>query len=270
MRWVVVFVVLPFFAYCQASYNAASPERADFYLASFHQVSNEPVKADPRFNKLIARYASRSNSTDELKSIFSRTHHVFLKHFKPFSTFGEIFTKGNYNCLTATALYGIILQEAGYAYKIIETNYHIFLLVETTNSQALIETTDELFGFVTNKAEIELRLEEYRSEANKSTAQHTYTTALFNTVTLHNLIGLLHFNEAVKSINNSDYLNAIDHLAYSTAYYGTTRSQEFAAIVLHELAASNLQYSVKKQYVQKLRNVQSKTNLVAQAGQLKL
>lgn len=270
MRWVVVFVILPFFAYSQAPNGTQPIGIADFYLNSFHEVSQEPVTTDGKLDKLITRFAARPNSLDQLKSIFSRTHSTFLKHFKPFATFGEIFTKGDYNCLTATALYGLILQETGYTYKIIETNYHIFLLVDTKSGQALIETTDELFGFVTDEDEIQKRLEQYKSEGNRSNAQYQYSTALFNTVTLYNLIGLLHFNQAVKCVNNSDYSKAVDHLASSVAYYGSSRSHEFAAVVLNEIAASNLKHAVKEQYVRKIRTVQSKASLVGAVSQLKL
>ncbi|NJM25665.1 MAG: hypothetical protein HC859_09415, partial [Bacteroidia bacterium] len=111
--------------------------------------ASELQKATPRF-KTESRF---------LRYLFYKVHRTFLKQYRLSEPFNGLFNSGSYNCVSGTALYAFFLDQLGYAVRICETRYHIFLLTYLSDSTSvLFEATDPLDGFVENQALIEQRI----------------------------------------------------------------------------------------------------------------
>lgn len=106
----------------------------------------------------------------------------------------------------------MVLEEFGYDFKIIETNYHIFLSVETDKGPVLLESTDRYNGIVTDPIQIEQRISTYRnnelfinpSSSQSDKAHYKYDLNLYHVVVTVSTPGLLYFNQAVTAYNSKN------------------------------------------------------------------
>src|SRR5882672_8837405 len=94
-------------------------------------------RAENQFNHFVEKLQRRKTASDIgfLKTVFHQTEKTFLKTYVPYSEFSEVFNTGNYDCLTATSLFAHLLDQLNFTYRIVETNYHIFLLVKTSKGE---------------------------------------------------------------------------------------------------------------------------------------
>jgi hypothetical protein len=139
-------------------------------------------------------------------------------------------------------------------YKIIETNYHIFILAQTSEGEVLLETTDPLGGFVSNESAIEAKITAYQSNALPSESTKTayrFSSSLYNEVSLDQLVGLLHYNLAVDAYNHGEITNSVGHLEQASQFYYSKRTKEFS-----ELLLLKVQRTVQKDKQQVIARIQ--------------
>lgn len=194
---------------------------------------------------LVEKLDAKTKKSDRqfLKNVFNLTHRQLLKEYDQYAGFGEIFKDGRYDCLTATALYSVILKELGYNHRIIETNYHIFLLVDTENGQILMESTDPLDGFVYQPERIENRIVQYKLDQEKAIEDernYSFSYTLFDEVTPVELTGLLYYNQCVKAFNAQQWSKATQLLKASKAYYNSPRTAEMESLLIQVVASVEL------------------------------
>ncbi len=198
------------------------------------------VRAGQEFAQHIQRLGQiklRSKSDVHfVGQLFQRTHRKFLTTFNTSATLAQTVHSGIYNCLTATAIYAMLLEHFEFNYKVIETNYHIFLIVETSKGDVLLETTDGRNGCVTGKENISRQIESYKNGSVVTASQHkiyfTYTQPIYNELTISNLEGLLHFNLAVQAYNQGELKISVEELERSYQTYSSERSEDFSSILL--------------------------------------
>jgi hypothetical protein len=194
-----------------------------------------------------------------LKSIFKTTHARFLKSYSQYADLGDIFKSGRFDCLTATAFLSVILDELHFEHTIIETNYHIFILVNTESGQVMLETTDRLFGFVEDPSEIEKRIGSYRQNkivtSSNDKMYYHYSFDLFHEVSQNQLAGLLYFNQAIKAYNNGDLLACASLLEKSKKIYESPRVEELAIVLVKSVLESNLSADVKNRVIHQYKNI---------------
>lgn len=245
-----------------------SPDRNSlaYYLTLYSQ-SNGTLA--PSFEGLIEfvtklekkRSAFRSEKAF-LQHVFIKTHQRFLGRYEPYASFDALIREGRYNCLTATALYSVLLHHFTIDHKIIETNYHIFLMVNTIQGTVLLESTDFENGFVDNTVLIKKRLETYKkntAEPDPAAGHHyEYSFSLLDPVSPTGLLGLLHYNHAIKAYNEQDYAVAIAHLHHAFLLHRSERMEEFARVMLVTITHSKLHDAQKAQYTQKIQAIQNK------------
>jgi hypothetical protein len=144
-----------------------------------------------------------------------------------------------------------MLDAFGFKYKIIETNYHIFLIVETDQQEILIESTDRGNGFVTNDQLIKERLNRYQENRMQMSSSpgkylYQYDLDLYQEVTPQQLSGLLYFNQAVVAFNENDLPTCAQKLKKAIRIYNSPRIAEFAVILVNKIADSELGDEEKK------------------------
>lgn len=168
---------------------------------------------DARINELVNDLNKHHYRTDirKLNALFFKTHNRFLYQYDQYAGI-EGLIKGHYDCLTATSLFADILSRTGYKYKIIETNYHIFIMVSTSDGDILLETTDRVNGFISDEKRMNKIIDSYKKKFN-----------IFMTVDADQLPGLLYFNQAVKAFNAEKWDECSEKL--SAAAMNTTSPQ---------------------------------------------
>ncbi len=182
-------------------------------------------------------------STDEafLRHVFYKIHRVYLKKYKPYQSFEKLFEKGEYGCLTGTALYALILEELGYQIEIRETNYHVFLLVKAGNKQFLIESTDPLYGFLADEKAIAKRLNEIslKNTLAEKTEKYEFKCRINRTIRLEELIGLQYYNVATQYYNRGHFELALHFLHKSRQTYQSERQKEFFGLIVSQTSSAN-------------------------------
>lgn len=226
--------------------------------------SDQVPQEESLLQNFISEFKDQSQRDDvtRLRKVFYQTQRHFLKKYVPYSSFNETVRSGRYDCLTATSLLSIVLGDLGFDYQIVETNYHIFLLVKTTKGEVLLETTDRYDGFVKNEKQIQDRIGKYRSNNGLPDANaYHYHFELYRPVNAQQLPGLLYYNQAVKAFNQGQLEACSDLLAAAQSIYDTPRIEELGSILAKAVANSNLDEAVKKQIIKRFAG--RKTSILA-------
>jgi len=274
MRGVAVLLFfLPILVQAQGDRIAFYPtSKLSQYAHLFQQPDNVQSSFDlEQYAESIEEKKFSKNEKQFLSFLFRKTHQRLLLSFKEYASFGDLLDKGEYNCLTGTMLYALLLDHFGFKYTIIETNYHIFLIAQTASGNILIEATDPANGFVDEASEITKRISSYREnliqQNHSAKYYYHFTFELYNTVTLDEMMGLLYYNRSVKAFNEKQLGDAVQNLDKAFALYQSPRIDEFSKILLLSVSESDLRDEVKVSYVRKLQQIRKKkTDFVAHAA----
>jgi hypothetical protein len=217
-------------------------DQLDWYLGT-GTIQNK-AQINDQISNLVTKLNAKSKKSDRqfLMGVFNLAHRQFLKEYHQYSSFNNIFEGGQYDCVTATALYSLLLTELGYEHKIVETKYHIFILVESPAGQFLMESTDPINGFEYQKERINNRIAQYLADDELSTGQLNTLekVATINTVTPDQLTGLLYYNQCVKNFNDNELGVANRLLSKAKQFYDSPRMQEMEKILRNRIALSDI------------------------------
>ncbi|MEO1051484.1 MAG: hypothetical protein AAFX87_12715 [Bacteroidota bacterium] len=241
----------------QLAYNmlVASDERTTPILAAQWQMELKGFTNE--MQKKLHKYSSDKRA---LKSLFYKIHRKYLKRYSPFSTFHETIKSGKYDCLSATALYAYLLDELDYNYSVVETNYHIYLIIELEDEQILIETTDPLNGFVDDQTEVLKRMTAYaggketgpsaNARAPKNALNYEFSVDVERRIGLPELAALQYYNASVQSFNQQEYMQALVDIEKAVMLYGSDRIVEMFGLILNTTLSSNLVEKEDKEHLQ--------------------
>jgi hypothetical protein len=248
--------------------NASSINKTRYYLNLFSKTDTNAIstnKIELFISKLEQRRSSFHSDHEFLRYLFTKTHQKILKNYVEYCAFNELMN-GTYNCLTGTALYAVLLDHFNFNFKIIETNYHIFLIANTTQGDILFESTDPLNGFVDTERKIEQRINTFlakdvNNESNK--VSFRYTFYLYNEVTMEQLQGLLYYNFSIDSYNKRDFIASINFLDKASLYYKSKRIEVFSKIILLTIEQGRIDNNEKEICLQKINSLRQKMPVVA-------
>jgi len=234
--------------------------RLDELLATTGAKELSVMKAEASIDQLIRPFLSSPLSDQKLlRTAFHRMHTSLLKKYEPLAEFNKIFESGAYDCLTATALFSHVLDRLNFSYEIIETNYHIFLIVQTSRGEVLLETTDRWGGFVTGRGTIAKRTGDYRSNvlavSNDSEKKYEYSFKLYQAISPQKLTGLLYFNQAVKAYNHREWVSCAKLLERSYTLYDSPRCNELGSLLIRTLVENSVEEITKDSCLVHLKNL---------------
>lgn len=256
MRGKVLVIILSVFI--TASGFSQSLSRLDELMATSPLLQTRNVNTDVQnfFETLHHKKEKMKNEEAFLRYAFRESSRKFFKTYKAYSQFPELFENGNYDCLTATSFLSVVLDEFEFTYEAVETNYHIFLMIETKQGRILLESTDLVNGLVTDELLIEARLKRYHENvlatAEEGKYYYQYSHNLYQSVKSNQLIGLLYFNQAIVAFNELRYKECVVALKETLRKYNTPRIAELAELVLKAVATSELPDAEKKSLIRSL------------------
>jgi len=271
MKLLVAIFFVPILAAAQPEPSRESRDlKAQKYLDAYFTANGSNSDDYNRFfffvHQLSDKKLSSRSQGQFLSKVFLKIHRRFLKSYRQDASFTQLLTNGTYNCLTATALYGLVLDYLGFEYQTIETNYHIFILVESENGKVLFESTDAYHGFITDSGEIESRINAYKQNSFASSGgkkYFRYRNALFNPVNLDQMTGLIHYNLAVEAYNREDYVTTVSHFEKACKHYNSDRTEEFSKLILYTIQ-EKADPQVKQALIDRIRAMGNhKSNVVA-------
>lgn len=239
---------------------------SEYYLTTF--LSTDPQASSSAsfesfLKKLEKKKLSIKKEKDFVRYVFSKTHQSYLKNYTQYASFGQLFTDGSYNCLTGTALYATLLTHFQIPFEVIETNYHIFLTVETKQGKILLEATDPADGFVETSLDVEKRIASYKQNtliaSNSKSSYYQFNFNLFKSVSMHELSGLLYYNRAVDFFNHRKLNESIQSLVLANERYHSPRIDEFSTILLQAIQQSKCTDEAKEKLLSVIYPISQKS-----------
>jgi hypothetical protein len=144
-----------------------------------------------------------------LKRIFYKTQSTFLHQYEQYAPFSALATSNKeYDCVTGTALYAIILEYFNFDYSIIELDFHAYILVHLSGRDILMESTNPSRGFVVERDEIDNLRERYRLESTEINQRGILDKEVERKINVRELAGLHFYNQAVSEFNQGQYITA--------------------------------------------------------------
>jgi hypothetical protein len=183
------------------------------------------VNAIQRINECVNKLKQETISKSEIKKvkfIYDYVHKQFLKVYKLQNSFADIFTKGEYNCVSASALYAVIFTKLNIPFNIIEAPQHVYLITYPETLKILIETTSPEKGyyqfndnFINQyvKSLLNSKLIS-KSEFENNTANQLFDKYYFISkgLTLKELVSLQYSNYAIYNLEEKKYSEAINEI----------------------------------------------------------
>ncbi|MGI9541743.1 MAG: hypothetical protein ACR2MX_00710 [Cyclobacteriaceae bacterium] len=168
-------------------------------------------------DKLRIRSTKYKDQSQFLRYLFYKVHQKYLSHYRPQSSFTDLLATKEYDCLTGTALYAMILDALDVDHKIVETEFHIFLLVQGKESEILFETTDPLSGFIRDARQVKETITRFsQPTAQNEEAYYQFSFNIYNHIDLRQLAGLHYYNQAVSFYNQQKMELALINLEPSS------------------------------------------------------
>lgn len=221
-----------------------------------HVLSSPNANFLTEFSDFICSVKAINKSTDIalLKSLSHHAHRTYLKKYLAYAQVDDIFSKGNYDCLSGTYFFCVALDQLGFRYKIIQTNYHIFLMVQTSAGDVLLESTDREHGIVTDLRAIEEKLLLYRNSSSESSNLYLSGVDLFGEVTPVQLPGLIYFNKAVEAFKAKRLSDCCNLLEQAWKIYDNPRISYFVPILLKSISGSSESQDEKDRMIAVLKS----------------
>ncbi len=197
--------------------------------ATSSRIASQVNELNTFVEQLRRKQAKYRSEKRFLSYFFWKVHRQFLKNYRSHTTLYQLLEQGEYDCVTGTALYALLLHALDIPYQVHEFPYHVYLTVTTSKGETvMIESTDPQHGLVTNPREQAQRQQHY-SQTDKATDQETYQYqfAIQEQIGLTELAGLSYFNEAVEYYNQKEFQQAAYLLRKAHRLYDSPRMDAF-------------------------------------------
>ncbi len=211
--------------------NNPSADPFDLLLAIDANCSKEEISLQIQdyADELVRSGIQQKNIKKQVKTIYSGVHSKFLKKYNINAFFPDIFKSGEYNCVTATALYAILLERTGIDYSIKVAPEHAYLVADPEGIEAKIETTlpargvlvfDEKFqrDFVDFLVESKMiSQEEFQSTPVPELFESYYTSD--KTINLKELAAIQYYNRGIFQFGEQKFAASCQNLEKAASIY---------------------------------------------------
>ncbi len=203
-------------------------------LLNLHQQKFEGEKYTPK----AARY------------LFKKVHKTFLKRYLAYRSDTHFFARGEYDCVSGSAMMALAFQQAGYQVEIHETPFHVYLILHLTSSQRImLESTNAFSGFITDSDLISELQKQYTFDNKQE--KHPSHPSFNRIISLRELLGLQIYNQGIACFNKQQFAKAKDLFQYALSFY-----QEDRIKAIHQLS-SDLMTNPTHQVVEQLKQQQN-------------
>lgn len=179
---------------------------------------NETVLAIEQLsNKLRAAQIQRKKPLKAVKLLHETIHEDVLRKYDIDAQFTDLFKDGRYNCVTAVALYALLLEDLELPYELRELPNHVYLVYAPATAAITVETTDGAAGVYEADAASYGR---FLTDLNKATPleiQGKSTEEMYQEymadhekgIDLRGLASDLYFNAAIQAADHEDLESAL-------------------------------------------------------------
>ncbi len=221
----------------EQSYLMSSSEPIQLFQALHAEEDLNTERFDKLLNKLDTK-AKRKNYTEWfLGEVFYKAHQYLLKNYTKHSSFNQLIESGDYDCVSGSALYALLLERYGFSYDIIETDFHVFVLVNDQDKTYVLESTEPRAGFIKDQKEVKAYIASFKPRvspkrnimselAGLSDASEKGKT-IYSSISLRELAGLQYYNDAIHHFNQGKADTAEKQLIKAKQIYPSERIMAF-------------------------------------------
>ncbi len=214
----------------------------------FKAVHAQKNLSDEKWFDLVAeldhKHEKKGKSLSFLRNMFEKTHRTLFKKYEQHSTFNAMLTEGKFDCVSGSAALGMLLERYGFDFDVIETDYHVFIIVNFEGDKIIFESTLPVGGMMTSKSQVVAYLESYKPTVN---AQF-YTLnqrlgdpnmvladkSIFRKVSLKELAGLQYYNDAIAHFNEQYFSKASLQLNKALVLYPSPRIEGLKSLAIEQ------------------------------------
>lgn len=221
--------------------NDANASRFELFMISDPACSEQKtVDAKKQFDAFITELKAskilRQSEEKLIRALHKKVHERFLTRYRALVEFNEIFVSGEYNCVSSTALFALVLEALEIPYYVQEQPGHVLIMAYPNTSNITVEMTTVKNAFVIpprkdiNQAIRNLlELQLVTPKQVKSLGDVAVYDLFFNVrskITIDQLIGIQFFNHAITSINSSnETVNALSEICKAERFYDVYRTK---------------------------------------------
>lgn len=226
-----------------------------YFTALDAQSLSEDTKWIELVRELEGKAAKNPDQLSLIRTIFQKSHQRLFKKYEQHSSFNKMLAEGKYDCVSGSAVLGMLLDRFGFSYDIIETDYHVFIQVMVAGKPVILESTLPVGGMITAPSEVEKYLTSYLPKNEKAPLNFNQRLAgtepplaensIFRKVKLIELAGLQYYNDAIVLFNNQDYGQAVHQLSKAYLLYPADRIEGLRELSI-DLAYKTFGYDLRK------------------------
>lgn len=197
------------------------------------EVKNVRSRIDGVTSSLMSSGIDKRKPDKKIKAVYDLVHASLLKKYQLENRFYEVFMTGNYNCVTATAVYAFAFENLQIPYEIKEEPTHVYLLAYPNSNNILVETTAPMFGFLNFDPKFKERfvtnLKAQKligsSEMDSKTIDELFNTYYFRNekIDLKKLVGIHYMNDALFKADHQDSKAAYHQAQKAYWFYPSER-----------------------------------------------
>lgn len=195
-------------------------------------------------HELDKKKAKTKNELNLLRHIFQKSHKSLLKDYVKHSTFNEMLKDGKFDCVSGSATLGMLLDRYSYDYNIVETDYHVFIVVNVKDKNIILESTLPIGGMITSPSDVQAYLESYKTVEFAQLSSLTERLgnpeldlsdhAIFRKVSLTQLAGLQYYNDAITHFNEQSFGLASKQLSKAMLLYDSDRIKNLRELAIEQ------------------------------------
>jgi len=209
-------------------------------------VSQKDFETHKKWNRLINKLERRSAYDQEyfLEYLFYTSHQKMLKNYNKGTTINELLSGGDYDCVSGSIMYSVLLNYFNISHRIIETDYHVFIIAELEEKEYIYESTDAQAGFISDPQKVAQFKAEFLPMgqvntlmSNEKVGELQYgnpnSRTIYKQISLRQLVALQYFNQGLIAINNQDLKLASQRLQQALNLYDSERINTVFNIIAH-------------------------------------
>lgn len=193
-------------------------------------------------NKLDQKSFRRARDEKKVELIYEFVNEKVLGRYQEKILFPHLFVNGTFNCLTASAYYGFLMDSLGIEYDFRETYQHVHPVAFPENLQIKIETTDPVAGIEYYDTRLKRQFVNYLIETSIISEEDLNASSveeLFNryflppaSIGMKELAGLHYMNDALFKLNIGDHQLAFEQIKKSYYIYPSDRMSTLFQFIL--------------------------------------
>lgn len=220
-----------------------SPEKSNFFLlflAASVSSEDKGKEASNRFYQVLAtfeteKFNARKNDR-KIKDVYDAIHNTFLAKYSEQNTFGDIFSNGEYNCVSGSALFAIAFNKLSIPYQIKEKPTHVYLIAFPEKERIIVEATAPVNGYQTIapafKQQFVKILKDQKlisnAEFSSRSVDENFDSYFFKdqeNISLAELAGIQYANKGLESLTSQDYEIATNNFAKAHWLYPSKKHE---------------------------------------------